>query len=166
MLELLLLLRKHENQAQTIDFFSFLATPQYMEFLGQGSDLNCNCDLSCSCSNSGSLTHCARLGIEPVSQCCQDGPIVTQWELQLIFDWILYNNTAFLNYWLPELCFLMKLLPHSFLPAPQVYCFEEKDSFRIYQCALWICFEFSFFASLKPQESVLWVSCLDCWLIP
>ena len=47
-------------------FFSFLAALQHMEFLGQGSDPNPGCD------NSRSLTHCARLGIEPESQCSRD----------------------------------------------------------------------------------------------
>ena len=37
-----------------------------MEFLGQGSDLRHGG------GNTGSLTHCARLGIEPVSQGSQD----------------------------------------------------------------------------------------------
>ena len=32
-------------------FFSFLATPQHMQFLGQGSDPSCSCDLCCSCGN-------------------------------------------------------------------------------------------------------------------
>ena len=41
------------------------------------------CNLSCSCSNAWSLTHCARLGIEPASQRSQDNtnPVVPQWEL-------------------------------------------------------------------------------------
>ena len=53
-------------------FFFFLATPWHMEFLGQGSDLSHNCDLCPNCCNAGSLTHCVRLGIEPVSQGCRD----------------------------------------------------------------------------------------------
>ena len=53
-------------------FISFLASPWHMEFLGQGSDLSCSCDLSCRCSNASSLTHYARLGIEPASQHSQD----------------------------------------------------------------------------------------------
>ena len=64
-------------------FFFFLAAPWHMEFLGQGSDLSHSCDLSCSCSNAGSLTHCARPGIEPRSQHSQDAanPSAPQWEL-------------------------------------------------------------------------------------
>ena len=63
--------------------FSFLATPQHMEFPGQESDPRRSHDLSLSCSNTGSLTHCARLEIESVSQCSQDTahPIVPQGEL-------------------------------------------------------------------------------------
>ena len=63
---------------------------QHMEFLGQGSDpchtcdQCCNCSCSCSCGNSGSLTHCARLGIEPVSQRSRDAiyPVVPWRKLQ------------------------------------------------------------------------------------
>lgn len=57
-----------------------------MELPGQGSDPSCNLDLSCRCSKvrSGSLTHCAGLGIEPVPQLFQDttNPIVSQKELR------------------------------------------------------------------------------------
>ena len=52
-------------------FFSFLAALHHMEFLGQGSDLSCSCDL-CRSGNAKSLTHRARLGIKPVSQCSGD----------------------------------------------------------------------------------------------
>ena len=50
----------------------FLATLWHMEFLGQGSDPSHSCDLCDICGNTGSLTHCARLGIEPVSQRSRD----------------------------------------------------------------------------------------------
>ena len=65
-------------------FFLFGPPHSNMEFLGQGPYLSCNCYLCWSCSNTRSLTHCARLGIEPVSQCSRDpaDPIVPQWELQ------------------------------------------------------------------------------------
>ena len=55
--------------------FPFLAAPQHKKFLGQGSYL------SQSCHNAGSLTDCARLGIEHVSQCSQDAadPVELQW---------------------------------------------------------------------------------------
>ena len=54
-----------------------------MEFPGQGSDPSRSCYLSHSCGNAGSLTYCARLGIEPEYQCSQDttNPVVPQWEL-------------------------------------------------------------------------------------
>ena len=63
--------------------FIFLVTPWHMEFSGQGSDPNCSCDLSHSCSHPGSLTHCAWLGIEPVSHRARDcaHPIAPQQEL-------------------------------------------------------------------------------------
>ena len=48
------------------------AIPQHMEFSDQGSDQSHSCDLHHSCGNSGSLTHCARLGIKPASQCGRD----------------------------------------------------------------------------------------------
>lgn len=47
-------------------------TRRHMEFLGQGSDLGHSHNLSCSCGNGGSLTHCAGLGSEPVSQRSQN----------------------------------------------------------------------------------------------
>lgn len=49
----------------------------------QRSDLSRSGDLSHNCGNTGFFTHCARLGIEPTSQCSQDtaDPIVPQWEL-------------------------------------------------------------------------------------
>ena len=48
--------------------FLLLATLQHVEFPGQGSDPSCSRCLLCKCSNTRSLTHCARLGIEPVPQ--------------------------------------------------------------------------------------------------
>ena len=54
---------------------------------GQGSDPSCSCNLHCSCSNTGSLTHCARLGMELATQHCRDttDPAVPQQELQILF---------------------------------------------------------------------------------
>ena len=50
-------------------FFFFFGLPAWhMGFPSQGSDLSHKCDRSRSCGNAGSLTHCAGLGIEPVSQ--------------------------------------------------------------------------------------------------
>ena len=71
-------------------FFSILATPQHMEFPGQGSHLSCSWTLSCSWGNAGSLTHYAGPGIEPASQCSRDttNPIGPQWEL-----WDTIDNT-------------------------------------------------------------------------
>ena len=60
-----------------LEIFSFFFSGphlQHMEFLGQGSDPSQTCDPHCSCFNTGSLTHCARLGIEPVSWGCRDSP--------------------------------------------------------------------------------------------
>ena len=56
------------------------------EFPGQGSDLSQSCDLSHSCGNTKSLTHCAGLGIKPVSRCSQDtaDPAVPHQQLQFI----------------------------------------------------------------------------------
>ena len=63
--------------------FSFGATLQPMEFLGQGSELSHSHDLSCSCGNAGSFTHCARLEIKPATQFSQDtaDPVAPQQEL-------------------------------------------------------------------------------------
>ena len=66
-----------------------------MEFLGQGSDPSRSHDLSHSCGNAISLTHCARLGSKPASQCSQDSadPIAPKKELLLfIFEYL--KNTV------------------------------------------------------------------------
>ena len=67
----------HKGHLLSVPSFSFLAKLQHMEFLGQGSDL------SCSCSDAGSLTHCARPGIQLISQQFQDtaSPLAPQQEL-------------------------------------------------------------------------------------
>ena len=59
-----------------------------MEFLGQESDLSCNCDLSLSCNNARSLTLCSGPGIKPASQCSQDAanPAAPKQELSLGFN--------------------------------------------------------------------------------
>ena len=64
-------------------WFLVLVAPRHMEISGQGSDLSHSCDLSCNRDNVGSLTHCARPGIKPVSQCSQDAadPVAPQREL-------------------------------------------------------------------------------------
>ena len=53
---------------------------------GPGIRLSYSCDLCCSCSNAGSLTHCARPGIEPVSLHSRDAvdPVEPQWGLQAL----------------------------------------------------------------------------------
>ena len=60
-----------------------------MQFLDQGSDASHRCDLyHHSCDNAGSLTHCARPGIEPESQGSRDttDPVGPQEELlNLVF---------------------------------------------------------------------------------
>ena len=64
----------------------FFDCPAAMDFQGQASDLNRTYDLSHNCGNAGSLTHCARLGIEPVSQSSQDAanPVTPRQELLFI----------------------------------------------------------------------------------
>ena len=68
-------------------FFSILAAPQHTDVQGQGSNLSHRCDFGQCCSNAGSLTYCARLGIEPESQHFQDSadPIAPQWELLKVY---------------------------------------------------------------------------------
>ena len=53
-----------------------------LEFLGQGSDPSPRGNLRRSCGNAGSLTLCAKLGVEPVSQCSQNAakPVTPRWE--------------------------------------------------------------------------------------
>lgn len=55
-----------------ISFFSFLAAPQYVEFLGQGLDPSGSCDLCCSCGNSGSFNPLCHPGIEPAAWCWRE----------------------------------------------------------------------------------------------
>ena len=61
-----------------------MATPQHMEFPGQGSDPSHNCNLWGSCSDTRSLTHYAGQGIEPASQRSRDAanPVAPQQKLQ------------------------------------------------------------------------------------
>ena len=67
-----------------------------MEFLAQGSDPSFSLNLSCSCGNAGSLTHCARPWIQPVSQRSQEAadPFVPQGELLFFF----FNSCLFYFY--------------------------------------------------------------------
>ena len=63
--------------------FFFFGHPWHMEFLGQGSDLNCSRDWSRSSCNARSLTHYAGPGLKPVSQHSHDtaDPFAPQQEL-------------------------------------------------------------------------------------
>ena len=63
--------------------FPFLATLQYMEFPGQVPDPSHSRDLCHRGGNPRSLTHCARLEVEPMILCCRDATNSTapQWEL-------------------------------------------------------------------------------------
>ena len=54
-----------------IIFFFFFKSFLAYRVPRQGSDPNCSSDLHWSC-NTRSLTYCAGLGIEPVSQCCRN----------------------------------------------------------------------------------------------
>ena len=60
----------------------YMAVPRHVEFSYQGSFP------SCIVTYDGSLTHCARLGIEPSSQHSGDAtdPVVPQWELHAILS--------------------------------------------------------------------------------
>ena len=62
-----------------------------------GSDVSHSCDLHHSCSNSGFLTHCAGLGIEPASQRFRDpaNPIVPQQGLWYLFFCFVLFCTCF-----------------------------------------------------------------------
>ena len=59
-------------------FFFFL--PMAYGFPGQGSTPSCSCDLCLTWGKAKSLTHCAKLGLKPVSQCSRNaaGPLVPQ----------------------------------------------------------------------------------------
>ena len=87
------------------DFFSsFLATRQYMQFLGQSSDLSRSYDLHRSCSTLDPLTFCAWQGIQPVSWHCRDtaNPLVPQRELQDVFNLNAIAHEKCLSILVPE----------------------------------------------------------------
>ena len=74
-------------------FFSFQATPQHMEFPGQGSDPGRSHDQSHSCNNARSLIYCTGPGIEQASQLSQEATslIAAQRELPHSFEQIAYK---------------------------------------------------------------------------
>ena len=87
--------------------FYFLATLQHVEFLGQGSDdaWDGSCNLGGSCSNAGSLTHCARPGIKPVShrsRCIID-PAGPQQELSLLLIFFFFLRLPLWHMEVPRL---------------------------------------------------------------
>lgn len=53
-------------------FFVFFASPQHMQFPGQGSDPSRSCEWHCSCGKARFFTQYAELGIKPESQTCRD----------------------------------------------------------------------------------------------
>ena len=61
-------LLQHNLQNKNVLFFPFFfsQTHSIWMFPGQGSNPNGSCNLCYSCSNTGSLTHCAQLRIQPV----------------------------------------------------------------------------------------------------
>lgn len=63
-------------------FPPFFAAPQHREFPGQGSDPIVSLGPSHSCINAGSLTYCARPGIEPTFQVTANSG-APQWEVQI-----------------------------------------------------------------------------------
>ena len=56
--------------------FSSFCPPCGIEFPGQGSQLSPSCDQCSNSGNAGSLTHWARLGIEPASQGSRDAMLL------------------------------------------------------------------------------------------
>ena len=64
---------------KNIFFFSFVAARQHAEFPGQESEPS----WSHNCGNASSLSHSARVGIEPASWCSRAtaNPVAPQWEL-------------------------------------------------------------------------------------
>ena len=82
-------------------FFYFLATPWNMDFPGQGSDPSGSYSICCSCSNNRSLTHCAQLGIEHVSQHSRHAayPVAPQQELFNFFSHYIFRDRCVLLIW-------------------------------------------------------------------
>ena len=84
-------------------YFFFFGHPEtYRVPGGQGLDLSHICDLHCSCGTAGSLTHCAELGIEPVTHCSRNtaNPNAPQWELVLCIFKNLRETLSNQNLWL------------------------------------------------------------------
>ena len=69
-------------------FFPFFTATWHMELPGQGSDPSHSRKLSHSCGNTGLLTHCAGLGIQPSSQCSQDAADLIAPQQELLYVWI------------------------------------------------------------------------------
>ena len=62
-----------KTKAFFFSFVPFLISLRHMEILGRGSDPSSSQDPSQSCGNTRSLTHCARPGTKPASQCLLPG---------------------------------------------------------------------------------------------
>ena len=83
----------------------------HLELLGQGSDPSCNLNLSLSWGNAGSLTHCAGLGIKPISHLSHNATDPVCHSKSSIKSFLKSPNYLIDNYWnqnelLEALCFL------------------------------------------------------------
>ena len=97
-------------------FPPFLAAPEHMEFLGQGSDPSWSWDPSHRCGNARSFTHWARLGIEtiipvlPRHHCF----LAPQWELGFR---LLSRKGSKVKHFLVPLSFWRRCVHFLLLPA-------------------------------------------------
>ena len=85
-------------------FFFFFCRPVVFGVLGQGSDLSHSCGQHHTCGNARSLTHCARPGIKPASQPCEEAtnPIVPQRKLPPSYFYVqsyVYENQDSVSSW-------------------------------------------------------------------
>ena len=82
------------------------------KFPGQELNPSCSCDLHHSCSHTGSLTHCTRLGIEPVP--LQQLELL-QWLLNLLYH---FENSS-LSF---SLCICIYVCVYIYFPPNSCTC--------------------------------------------
>ena len=91
-----------------------LAVPSHMEIPVQDRIQGIVATYAAAVATSAPLTHCARPGVEPVSQGCRDAadPIVPQWEL-LSCHFQKLSRSASVSKLNGHTCFLAAVLRHE-----------------------------------------------------
>ena len=105
-----------------------------MRFLGQGSDPSHSCDLHHSGGNTGSLTHCARLGVKPAYQ-------------PFFCTTVRTPKFKFLNTISENLCMESLIIYRNFYFTPYPngpHVIVTSNYLNLLVCALLACISFSF----------------------